>query len=106
RRNSPEDWEVATHRPILRALRSRDSKAAVRAIIAHYAQYDVSKRPTPYQGFLGRRFSDAYFGAAGGNARRRVGRDQARREFRAVLPVLRHASADQREGDGRQGRAP
>lgn len=78
RRNSPEDWDVRSHRPILRALRSRDRDAVVRSVGAHYAPYEISNRPTPNQRFLSRRFGDAYFDAAGGNSWQRPRRDRVR----------------------------
>lgn len=78
-----DDWEVREHPPILQALKARDSKAAVRAIAAHYAPYEVSTRSTRYKEFLSRRFSNAYFVAADGEARRRASRGRSRTRTRS-----------------------
>lgn len=56
--NSPEDWEVEAHAPILAALKAGDPSDATRAMAAHY---EVSTRDEHYQSFLEQRFADAYF---------------------------------------------
>jgi DNA-binding FadR family transcriptional regulator len=58
RPRTPADWEVETHRPVLRALQARDPDAAVVAMAAHFT---ASTRPKPYRKFLARPFSEAYF---------------------------------------------
>lgn len=63
RRESPEDWEVELHEPIVTALRARDGAAAREAMIDHY-RLSSHSHPAPYREFLGQRFSDAYFGTS------------------------------------------
>lgn len=58
RRSVPEDWEVASHLPILEALKARDVVSAVAAVAAHY---DVYKTTPQYQEYLLKKFSDAFF---------------------------------------------
>lgn len=58
RRSYPEDWEVASHLPILEALKARDVDAAVAAVAAHYEVYRLSPQ---YKEYLWKKFSDAFF---------------------------------------------
>ena len=59
-RDSPEDWQVEYHRPILDALKTREPEAAEKAMVDHF---DAATNPTSDRGFLARAFSDAYFEA-------------------------------------------
>lgn len=58
RRNSPEDWVVEAHLPILAALRTGNADEAVKAMVAHY---EVSTRPQPYQEIMQIPFAEAYY---------------------------------------------
>lgn len=58
RRDSPEDWVVEAHRPILDALRAGDADQAVRAMASHY---EMSTQPQHYQAMLKVPFAEAYY---------------------------------------------
>lgn len=58
RRDSPEDWVVEAHLPILDALRAGDADDAVKAMASHY---EVSTRPQPYQEIMQISFADVYY---------------------------------------------
>ncbi|MCU1475809.1 MAG: transcriptional regulator, GntR family [Subtercola sp.] len=57
RLSAPGAWDVHGHRPILDALKARDSDAAVRAMAMHF---DVSRRPQAFKEYLRRDVSETY----------------------------------------------